>query len=64
MAKTILMDQFHVSISAPRGLPASTYRTIRHTLDDAGFHAALRRSIRSVCVRYPGLDRARVILSR
>jgi hypothetical protein len=64
MAKTILMDQFHVSISVPRGLRESSYRTIRHVLDDARFHAALRRSIRSVCIRYPALDRARVILSR
>lgn len=60
----ILMDEFHIAVSVPRGLRAAAYRAIHRTLDDTRFRAALRRAIRSVVGRYPSLCKVRVTLTR
>jgi len=58
------MDQFHLSIMVPPGLPASTYRSLRRTLDNPGFQAALQRAVREVARRYPTLYETRFTWSR
>ena len=49
-SKSILIEEFHVSIRAPRGLRDAEYAAMRRTLDDRGFQAELRRAI-SRCSR-------------
>jgi hypothetical protein len=63
VAKRILMEEFHLTVYAARGLPAQGYNTMRQTLDDPRFHAQLRRAVRGVCRRHPALSRAKVRLS-
>ena len=64
MRRRLLMDQFHVSIWVPPGLPASTYRSLRRTLDKSRFQAALHRAVREVVRRYPTLRQARFTWSQ
>ena len=64
MARAILMEEFHLPIYAPRGLPNQEYDAIRRTLDDAHFQLGLRRVVRRFCRRHPSLGRVRVRLTR
>ena len=64
MAKGILIEEFHLPVYAPRGLPAHEYDSIRRTLDDAHFRVGLRRAVRRFCRRQPSLARVRVRLTR
>ena len=64
MTKMILIDEFHLSVSVPRGLPEPEYRTIRHSLDDRRFRTELGRGIRQVIRCHPSLREVRVRLSR
>ena len=64
MTKTVLLDELHLTVLAPRGLPEPEYSAIRRTLTRARFHAALDRAIREVFSRYPALRRARLDISR
>jgi hypothetical protein len=42
MARAILVDQFHVTVLAPRGLRAGEHDELRRTLDEPRFRAAAR----------------------
>jgi hypothetical protein len=53
VARAILMDEFHLSVFARRGLRAAEYDALRRTLDGAGFRAKLGRAVRGVFRRYP-----------
>jgi hypothetical protein len=64
MARPLLIDEFHLSVLVPRGLPEAEYRVIRQTLDDARFQADLRSAIQNVFRRDPSLRKARVKVSR
>jgi len=64
MAKTVLLEEFHVTVRAPRGLPEPQSAAIRRTLNAARFHTALRGAIRGVFSEYPALRRLRVLISR
>ena len=64
MAKRVLMDEFHVTVFAPRGLAAGEYDAIRRTLDDVRFQGVLRRAVCRVVRRFPALHKVRVALSR
>ena len=46
MNRHVLMDEFHLSLLAPRTLSAAECDALRRTLDDAHFHALLRRAVR------------------
>jgi hypothetical protein len=63
MAKPILIDEFHLSVLVPRGLPEAEYSVIRQTLDDARLHVALRRAIQEVFRLYPSLRKTKVQVS-
>jgi hypothetical protein len=58
------MEEFHLTVFAPRGLPQSEHDAIRQTLDDPRFHAQLCRAVRRVARRHPALSKAKVRLSR
>jgi hypothetical protein len=64
MPKALLIEEFHLSVYVPRGLPAAEYEAVRQTLDDAGFQARLRRAVREVFRQEPSLRPVRVRVSR
>jgi hypothetical protein len=55
MAKMILIDEFHVAIRAPAGLPDATYLGARRTLNTKQLHDRLRRAVDEVFRRYLSL---------
>jgi hypothetical protein len=64
VAKAIVMDEFHLTIYAPRRLPQSTYEAVHRALDDSRFRTDLRRAIRSTFLKYPPLDTIRFSVTR
>jgi hypothetical protein len=64
MAEPVLLDEFHMTVYVPRGLPEAAYEAMRRALDRARFQASLARAARGVFRQHPALRRARVALSR
>ena len=64
MTKGIVIDEFHLTVFAPRDLPELEYEASRRTLDDRRFQGDLRRAVRDVARQYPSLGKVRVRLSR
>jgi hypothetical protein len=62
--KQILVDEFHLTVNAPRGLPNDEYVAMRRTLDRVAFRRRLGQAVRDVIRTYPSLDKARVTISR
>lgn len=58
----IVMDEFHIAVTAPRRLPEATYRAMRRSLNGRRFRADLRRAVRDVFRRHPALRKARVTI--
>jgi hypothetical protein len=63
VAKRLVLEEFHVTVYAPRGLPTREYDAMRQALDDPRFHARLRRAARRVTRRHPALAKTKVGLS-
>jgi hypothetical protein len=63
MSRDLLIEELHISVYVPRGLPEAEYEAIRQTLDDARFQARLRRAVRHVVRQYPSLRQAWLRLS-
>jgi hypothetical protein len=38
MPRARLIENFHLSVYVPRGLPEAEYEAVRQTLDDVRFH--------------------------
>jgi len=64
MARTMLMDEFHLTLRVPSKLLAAEYRAIHRSLDRPRFHAALSAAVRQLLSRYPSLRKLRVRVSR
>jgi hypothetical protein len=64
MAKGILIEEFHLTVRAPRGLPDADYDALRLALDGKPFRARLRGAVRAVFGKFPSLTKVRVNLSR
>ena len=64
MAKTVVIDEFHLTLRIPIDLPSSRATTVRRTLTGAGFMARLRRTPRSVLRTYSELRNVRVKVTR
>jgi hypothetical protein len=64
MPRLLLVDEIHLTVSAPRGLTAAEYRSVRRALLRPGFRAALDAAVRGVLRRYPSLRAVRVTVSR
>ena len=64
MARSVLIEEFHVTVTLPRGLARRAYDGAARTLSGRRFRTALRRGIVELFGRYPSLGRARVTLSR
>ena len=64
MAKHIRIEEFHLTVCAPRGLSAQAYDVMRQALDNPPFHARLRGIFCRVAGRHPALSKAQARLSR
>ena len=64
MAKAIMMEEFHLSVFAPRQLPSSEYDGIHQTITNANFRAKLRRAVRAVFRQYPSLTKVKITITR
>jgi hypothetical protein len=64
MAKRMLIEQFHLSVYAPRNLPEDEYEAMHQTLTRRRFRARLQRTMRKVCQRYRTLNKVKVKVSR
>jgi hypothetical protein len=64
MPRAIVMEEFHVTVYVPHGLPEAECRAIRPTLEGATFHGQLRRAIQEVFGRYRSLAKTRVRLTQ
>jgi hypothetical protein len=63
MAKRILIEQFHLTVFAPRKLPGVKYDAMHQTLSRERFRGRLLRAMKRVCRRYRTLSRAKVKVS-
>jgi hypothetical protein len=64
VANALLMDQFHITVYALRGLVPPDYDAIRQTLDASHFKVALRRAVRTVLRRHLPWDKVRVTVTQ
>jgi hypothetical protein len=64
MPRTILIDEFHLSVRAPPGLPERAYLAVHRTLNSNRFQADLRRALRAVQDRYDSLLRTTIVISQ
>ena len=63
MARMLLMDEFHVSVYAPRGLTDPEYKAIKRVLNLARFRQRLRQAAITVAGRYSALKKIRIVVS-
>jgi hypothetical protein len=64
MGKGVVMEEFHLTVLAPRGLPESEYDAICRALADPAFEARLRRVVRRVFRRETPLVKVKVRVGR
>lgn len=64
MAKTVVIDELHVTVRIFNDLPDTQTEDIRRTLAGDEFTNRLRRAIRSVLRAYPELHVVRVSVTR
>jgi hypothetical protein len=64
MPRSILVEEFHLTVRAPTGLPGPQFAAIRQTLTDPRFRARLRRAVRHVFRQYAALGNVRVLIGR
>jgi 2'-5' RNA ligase len=64
MAKTVVIDELHLTVRIPANLPDAQADAVRETLAGAEFTDRLRRSIRAAVRAFPELDVVRVTLAR
>ena len=63
MAKMLIVDQYHLTVLAPRDLTRPHCRRIGKALNRARFRQELARAVRAVFADYPELSQVRVWLS-
>ena len=64
MAKTVIIDELHVTFRIPNDLPEGAAEAIRQALDGDEFMNRLRRAIRTAMRALPELAAVRVSLTR
>jgi hypothetical protein len=64
MAKTVVIDELHVTFRIPNDLPDTDAEAIQQTLDGDEFMNCLRRAIRAAVRAFPELAAVRVSLTR
>lgn len=64
MAKTVVIDELHLTLRVPGNLPDAQADVVRRTLAGGDFMAHLRRAVRAVLRAFPELAVARASLTR
>ena len=64
MAKMVLMDQFHIDVTAPRGLRKADCAAIIRTLNSTRFRKRLREAVRKLFDEHPSLRHTRFTINR
>jgi len=64
MAKSVVIDELHVTARVPNNLPETRAEIVRNTLASAEFMSRLRRAVRNVIRADPDLAVVRVSLTR
>lgn len=64
MVRSPLIEELHIHVRMPRGLPEAEYNAAVRTLADAHFVKALRRTIRTLMQTYPPLVKVRLTVVR
>jgi hypothetical protein len=64
MARSLLIDELHLSILVPSRLPEADTAAIRRVLKSARFQIKLRQAIRKLFRQFRVLDKARFTISR
>ena len=64
MARSVLIEEFHLNVFVPRGLPEQEADAVRRTLDSARFQARVTRAVRAVLRRYRTLRKVSIALTR
>lgn len=64
MARFVLFDELHLSITVPRDLPESACAAIQRRLHARSFQTQLRQVIRDLIQRHPPLRPVQLRVSR
>ena len=64
MARTVLMEEFHVTVLVPVGLSQMEYASIQRTLNTQRFRARLGKAIGALFRQHSSLKMAKVRISR
>ena len=64
LAKSVVIDELHLTIRVPTDLPDDEAEAIRRTLEGDDFMNRLRRAVRSTLRAVPELSTVRVSLTR
>jgi hypothetical protein len=64
MAKTVIIDELHVTLRIPNDLPDDGAEAIRQALESDEFTNRLRRVVRAIVRAVPELSVVRVSLTR
>ena len=64
MPKTLLLEDFHLSVSVPVGLRKAVYGAILRTLRSKRFQARLQQAVLEIFQRYPSLKKVQFKIDR
>ena len=64
MAKTILLEEFHVSVFLPAALPKTAFASARRNLNGQRFQTRLRDAIADLFREHPSLKSVKLNISR
>ena len=64
MSKRILIEEFHLSVFVPHGLPEAECTAIRRTLNGKRFRADLGQAMQAVVRRHASLKKVHVTITR
>lgn len=64
MAKTVVIDELHVTVRVPTELPEDEADAVRRTLAGDEFMERLRRAVRAAVRPFPELTPCRLSLTR
>lgn len=62
MPKTVMIDEFHVRLLVPSGLPDREYNAITRTVNGKRFRAELGRAVAAVLRRHSALRNVKLLL--
>jgi hypothetical protein len=64
VAKRILIEEIHIRIFVPAGLPPARYRAMHRTLVDKRFFRKMKQSIQAVARPFASLAQTHITLTR